>query len=184
VDSLQVLQDKLKLKNLGEGFAVENKRLIEYTGKETTEEMVHVLGDLHKDYNFNIVQIDENSSIIEATKRPTEEIKIVEEIPDLPISERAVGHLLDRISTLHGINLYEITNKDIALDKSFPNGVMLKGFIRDGNIYINTDNSTPNTPIHELMHMFMGGIRFQNPYLYQNLLSTIAKDPALVYKMN
>lgn len=184
VDSLQVLKDKLKLRSLDTGFEVNNKALTEYTGKETPEEIGQALGELHKDYNFKITQVDENTSIIESTKRPTEEPKIIDPIPDLPIAERSVGHLIDRIRDIHGINLYEVTNRDVAMLPDFPGAISFKGFIRNGDVFINVDNATANTPLHEMMHLFMGGVRFQNPYLYQNLLKIALSDQDIIYKMN
>ena len=184
VDSLHILEDKLKFKKLQNGFETTNSKLKEYTGKDSPEEMGQVLGELHKDYNFKVTKIDEDSSIVEAFKRPSTDPKEIDIMPELPIAEGAVGHLMDRIRTIHGINLHEVRNKDVARIPDFPGASMLKGFVRNGDIYINTDNATPDTKIHELMHLFMGGIRYQNPYLYQNLLKFISNDPDLVYKMN
>ena len=183
-DSLEVLKDKLGLTGSKNKFGVQNDRLYEYTGKNNPEEIGQVLGDLHRDYNFTVIDIDGKESILEVEKRPTEDIKFIDPIPNMPIAERAVGHLLDRIRTIHGINIHEVQDKDVATIQDFPNAVMYKGFVRNGEIFVNTDHATPDTNIHELMHIFIGGIRFQNPYLYQNLLEMATKDPELPYKLS
>lgn len=184
VDSLPALKDKLKLKGSDNKYGVTNARLYEYTGKNDPEQIGQVLGELHRDYNFNVIDIDGESSILEIEKRPTEQVRTIDPMPNMPVAERAVGHLLDRIRSIHGINIHEVRDKDVALLEDFPNAIMYKGFIRNGEIFVNTDSATPDTSIHELMHMFMGGVRFQNPYLYENLLKMATTDPEIEYKLS
>lgn len=183
VDSLHYLKDTLKLKDLGSGFGTSTDELYKYTGKDTPEQAAQALGELHKDYNFRVINVGE-TSIIQLEKRPTDDPKEVDILPNLPTSPKAVGHLIDRIKEIHGINIHEVTNRDVALLEDFPGAVFLNGFIRNGEVFVNTDNATPNTELHELMHLFMGGVRFQNPYLYQNLLQISMKHPEIQYRMN
>lgn len=44
-------------------------------------------------------------------------------------------------------------------------------FISNGEIYINTDVATVDAPIHEILHVLVGSIKFQNPQLYESLTS-------------
>jgi hypothetical protein len=46
------------------------------------------------------------------------------------------------------------------------NAANAKGFILNGEVYINTDNCTIDTKVHELMHLFLGSIRMIDPKLY------------------
>jgi len=46
-----------------------------------------------------------------------------------------------------------------------------QAFIYNGDIYINTDNSSIDAPLHEMMHLLIGSIKFTNPSLYSNLVS-------------
>ena len=64
-----------------------------------------------------------------------------------------------------------------ALNLPIPNAPLAKGFIFNGEIFINTDLASADTPIHELMHLMRGSIRFQDPALYQQLLDTVTKSP-------
>jgi hypothetical protein len=41
----------------------------------------------------------------------------------------------------------------------------------NNNIYINTDLATLDSPIHEILHLVLGSIKFQNPKLYTDLVS-------------
>jgi len=45
--------------------------------------------------------------------------------------------------------------------------------VKNGNIYINIENSTMDTKVHELMHIFLGGIRYSNPELYFSLVNQV-----------
>ena len=46
-----------------------------------------------------------------------------------------------------------------------------KIIIYNGNIYINTDIASIDSPLHEIMHLLLGSIKFSNPDLYYNLVS-------------
>jgi hypothetical protein len=43
---------------------------------------------------------------------------------------------------------------------TIPNGYV---FEYDGEIYINVDRASVDTPIHEMMHLLIGSLRFSNP---------------------
>lgn len=182
VDSSVLLKKRLGTKQIGDKHITSMNKLIDYTGRENPLEMQQVLNKLHSDYLFEVIQIDDEVAI-KMKKRPTEAPKEVDPIPDMPLAEQAVGHLIDKINEAHGINIKEVTTREVANFPDFPGAAVLKGFIKNGDVYVNTDNSTPDTKIHELMHMFMGGIRFENPNLYENMLSLISKDKDIKYKM-
>lgn len=183
VDSLPAVKKLLGLKKLGNKYSTTLKALTDFTGKTNKLEMEQTLNKIYKDYNFK-VHIIEDEAIVELEKRPTDELKEINRISETDIAPDAIGHLLDRISDINGIHINEVTTKDVATLENFPGAATLRGFILNGEIYINTDNATPNTKIHELMHMFMGGIRFENPELYKSLINIVLQDKAIAYKMN
>lgn len=183
VDSFTQLKNRLKLNPIGDNYYTSLELVKKYTGKETETEIAQELNKLHKDYNFEINIIDDDV-LIKAQKRPSITPKEIDPISDMPIARRAVSNLLARAQEIHGIKINEVTTKDIATLPDFPGAATLRGFIRNGEIYINTDNATPDTKIHELMHLFMGGIRFENPKLYQDLLNIVLQDENIRYKMN
>ena len=74
------------------------------------------------------------------------------------------------------INIIPITTSEIR-DMNILNAGNVKGFIYNGNIYLNIDNATIDTPIHEMMHLFFGAIRYTDPEIYFNLVNSIEQLP-------
>jgi len=64
---------------------------------------------------------------------------------------------------LYGINIIPISSDD-----SFPglNVNQSKAFIYNGNIYVNIDNATIDSPIHEMLHILLGSMSRYNPSLF------------------
>jgi hypothetical protein len=50
-----------------------------------------------------------------------------------------------------------------------------KSFILNNNIYVNTDLATLDSPIHEILHLLLGSIKFQNPDLYTDLVKVASQ---------
>lgn len=182
VDSSTLLKQRLHIKEIGDNNITDLQTLQDYTGREDPLEMQQMLNRMHRDYNFEVIPVDDEV-VIKMKKRPNEVSKGIDPIENMPVAEQAVGHLIDRINEMHGINIHEVTNKEVANIPGFPGAATLKGFVRNGEVYVNIDNSTPDTRIHELMHLFMGGIRFDNPELYQNLLNIAMKGKNVEYRL-
>jgi hypothetical protein len=77
---------------------------------------------------------------------------------------------------LYGINIIPITADEIQ-ELGISNSSLVKGFVKDGNIYVNIENSTMDTKVHELMHIFLGGVRYTNPELYFSLVNQVEQLP-------
>ena len=52
---------------------------------------------------------------------------------------------------------------------------LTKSFILNNDIYVNTDLATLDSPIHEILHLILGSIKFQNPKLYTDLVKVAAQ---------
>ena len=81
---------------------------------------------------------------------------------------------LNKLASLYGIKFNDITDAELNSDKwkgiiSDPSSV--NAFVYNGQIYINIDRANLDAPIHEMMHLFVGSIRFQNPNLYTQLIN-------------
>jgi len=74
------------------------------------------------------------------------------------------------MSKLYGINIIPVSTEEI---QDIPNAGVVKGFVHNENIYINTDNATIDTPIHEMMHIFLGGVRYSDPNTYFRLVDSV-----------
>lgn len=74
----------------------------------------------------------------------------------------------------YGINITYIDNDEL-IDNVDVNAA--KAFIKNGTIYVNVDNATIDSPIHEMLHLFIGSINFSNPQLFQQLMSIVSDIP-------
>ena len=81
-----------------------------------------------------------------------------------------------------GINIKHMTietmHKEGILDK-VPDANQSHAFIYNGDIYINTDLTSTDAKIHELMHILLGSMRFKNPKLYSELIQSVQNLPNL-----
>ena len=91
-----------------------------------------------------------------------------------------LNNALQKLAKLYGINFNTVTNAELNSDKwrniiSDPSSV--NAFIYNGQIYINLDKASLDAPLHEMMHIFVGSIRFSDPKLYSSLISLAEKFP-------
>ena len=82
------------------------------------------------------------------------------------------NEIIDKLQTLYGINIIPITNAELSRDKwaSITGTKGVKSFIYNGNIYINTDIATVDSPVHEFLHLLFGSMKYQNRALYDQLV--------------
>lgn len=94
-----------------------------------------------------------------------------------------VRQILDAISDksreLYGIDIKTFNEGTVD---SFPE---LKGFdyglknafILNGNIYVNTDYANLDAPVHEMMHLLLGELKFNDGKLYNDVVNTMTELP-------
>ena len=82
------------------------------------------------------------------------------------------NEIIDKLQTLYGINIIPITNAELSQDRwaSITGTKGVKSFIYNGNIYINTDIATVDSPVHEFLHLLFGSMKYQNRTLYDQLV--------------
>lgn len=82
------------------------------------------------------------------------------------------NEIIDKLQTLYGINIIPITNAELSQDRwaSITGTKGIKSFIYNGNIYINTDIATVDSPVHEFLHLLFGSMKYQNRALYDQLV--------------
>lgn len=81
------------------------------------------------------------------------------------------NEIIDKLNTLYGINVIPITNqelKDSDLGKIAGNA---KAFIYNGDIYVNVDIATVDSPVHEFLHILFGSLKYSNRELYNQIVS-------------
>jgi hypothetical protein len=67
---------------------------------------------------------------------------------------------------LHLVYDADLVNEDPSIRNA-------KGFIKNGEIYINADRATDDTVIHEFGHLYLADAKLQHPTEYYQLLSKV-----------
>lgn len=193
VDELRGISTEKYLKNnlrLSKYNGLLNSRLFEYTGKPTILESNIYLNDKFRDLDVSILPLEE-SSIVTIQKRPSEydinPTTTVNQVSDNINSYEVFKNCWETLYTKHGIKTNLITSKELFSDE-FKDIIQYvygkKGFIYNGDIYLNLDNMSVDTPLHELTHLLVGSLRFKNPELYQQLVSSVEQIPGYEYYAN
>lgn len=87
---------------------------------------------------------------------------------------------LNKLASLYGIKFNDVTDAELNSKKwksIIPDVNSVNAFVYNGQIYINIDKANLDAPIHEMMHILVGSIRFQNPKLYTELISLAEQFP-------
>ena len=175
-NSSEYLKSELKVNKYN---GVSNKRLLDFTGSESVQEAVINLNNHYVDSQVKAIDLGE-SSLIEIKQRPDNLSKQIENeyIPDIEFGNDVIITGLNNLRELYGYDFKEVSNYELSQeqwDNLIPGNKVVGAFIYNGDIYINTDNMTPDSKIHEMLHLLVGSIRFTNPQLYQQLLEQTSK---------
>lgn len=170
------LKDKLKV-NQYNGTKIDN--ILEFTGVETLEEANHNLNDQYRDLEVIITPLNKEA-LVDIEHKPTDtNFNITPVTIDQNIDDHLVmSNTLNKLSKLYGINFKTITDAELRSNQwkdLIPDASVVKAFTYNNEIYINIDKYTVDSPVHELMHMLIGSMRFTNPNLYQQLINQIEK---------
>lgn len=177
VNSEEHLLSTLNAKKTKTLTVVDTNNILDLTGKETIEEATVSLNNLYKDLEITLINIGEQT-LIEVKHRPTlfndQQTEYLDNYNPSTVNNRVVLiNMLTKMSKLYGINTHLISTSDI--DNSFPPDVKnAKAFVFNGEVYINTDYAGIDAQIHELLHVFLGGMRFTNPTQYIDLISRMS----------
>ena len=161
------------------------QNIMEFTGAETLEEAIATINNKYKDLETKIIQVGEDA-VINITKRPSEYgfiEKNIEIVNTKNINSPAViQKSLNKLRTLYGINLIPITSAELNSEKwqgVIPEATTTSAFVYQGDIYVNTDIANVEAPTHELLHIFLGAMRFSDNAMYVGLLSHVADSPLI-----
>ena len=186
-NSEQSLRDTFKIK---ENNGVKISDLLEITGKETVEQATIDINNQYRDLEVKILPIVEEA-IVDVAHRPidnnfenlTEEEKILAKAPRdkngnllAPNGYLVLNNALQKLASLYGITFNEITDAELNSEEwsnLIPDAQSVNAFVYNGQIYINMDRANLDAPIHEMFHILVGSMRFENPTLYTNLISSV-----------
>lgn len=80
-----------------------------------------------------------------------------------------ITELIQNVKELSNVKL--VTDQDLVNeDASIRNA---KGFIKNGDIYINIDRATDDTVVHEFSHLYLAAFKEQHPEVYYMILGDI-----------
>lgn len=151
--------------------------ILEFTGATNIEEAVAIINNKYKDLETKLIQIDDEA-IINIKKRPSEygyiEKKVDVNASNVNSPAVIVGSL-NKLRNLYGFNFIEINTDELNSDKW--KGIIVdakttKAFVYNGDVYVNTDLAGIDSKVHELLHIFLGAMRYSDPELYFNIVST------------
>lgn len=184
VDSSKYLKEKFDIKTSRSGTNYSNTQMIlDITGDSTIEEANASINDSHKDLEVKITDIN-GVSLFEIKSRPNEY-----NIGDTPYSitattenQKQCGIIssLEKMRKYYGINIIPITNQNEEFKELNVN--QTKAFVKDGVIYVNIDNMSADSPIHEMLHIFLGSVSRFNPNLFYQLVSSVEELPDYEYR--
>ena len=152
--------------------------ILALTGKETIEEASATLNNVYKDLEITLVNAGD-ITLINVKHRPTyfsdRTVDYKNNFEPNQVNNKIVLiNMLNKMRNAYGINISLITTEDINSSEELSNipGVKsAKAFVFNNNIYLNTDYANIDSSVHELLHIFLGGMRYTNPAQYMNLIS-------------
>lgn len=164
---------------IDENNLAETEEILEYTNTTTPEEaMIKINNQMHQDLEVTISPVG-SLSFVNIKRRPSAyDLKpkpFVEAQEDVSDSKNtmALRLMLDKFKEKYGIDIKYVDSNEIK-DMNIPNAGIVNAFVYNGDIYVNTDVANVKTSlVHELMHIFLGAVRFTNPELYFSLVSSV-----------
>lgn len=179
------LRDSLEL-NKYNSTQIDN--ILQVTGSPDISSSIPVLNDQYRDLEIDITPIQEEA-IVDIVHRPVSNNLNSSQVIIDPNMDNLLtfDKVIRKLDRLYGIKFNEITDSELNSNYwkeriSDPSSV--NAFIYNNQVYINVDKSSVDAPIHELSHILIGSMRFQNPVLYQNLINLSESLPDYQIMMN
>lgn len=186
-NSLEAIKQDLKIT---EDSTSKIEDIINFTGTSDLNKANVIINDKFRDLDVEVIPINktaiidikERPSLFKYKQSPKNDFNFVD-------SQIFIVNSLDKMAKTMGINIKHMTietmRKEGILDK-IPDANQANAFIYNGDIYINTDLTSTDAKIHELMHILLGSMRFKSPELYFELIQSIQdlfnlQDYALKY---
>lgn len=184
-DSRPYLNNSLSVKTIDDTSFVKNDKIFSQTGTTDVKEANIRINNTYRDLEVKLTPSSEVSTI-QVRKRPNKWDNVYEGgiiIDDSTSSSRNVGvfnSILEKLANLYGINFVSITNGELS-SKQWKGVVddakTTNAFVYNGNIYINIDNSSIDAPLHEMLHLFLGSVRYSDPQLYFSMVEAMNELP-------
>ena len=173
-DSSKAISEDL---SLNKDNTTKTENILQATNTNTVEEAVPVLNDKYRDKEIEVLEVGSKSKVYITTRPNTTQNQDGDSSSNNDDYENVnsfafFNEIIDKLQTLYGINIIPITNAELSQDRwaSITGTKGVKSFIYNGNIYINTDIATVDSPVHEFLHLLFGSMKYQNRALYDQLV--------------
>lgn len=181
VDSKPYIEETYDIKD----NVVDTIKLSESLQTSDTGEQIHKLNGIYHDKLIDIEPITDTTANIEILPRPTDNFEEFFPQDYDNVQVNVINGILEDIARYSGLNFKTTNTYEMRNMQDIPNAGITGAFIKDGTIYVNTELLTADSPTHEMLHIFLGGIKFTSPELYNNLLQTVSQlDSYKVYANN
>lgn len=169
-NSEQYVVKSLKINN--DGYtSIENVK--NQTGESEISSINASLNNKYRDLEIEAVDIGDGLLKINIEHKPNG----IDVTPQIELANTnqylILDDVCDKLANLYGINIVPITNSEINENPELLNlkdAQIAKAFIYNNTIYINTDNSTMDSKIHELLHLLFSTMRNIDPNLYYKFI--------------
>lgn len=179
------LDNYLKVRTQSDTKFADTEYILQVTSSSTIEEAIKKINDKYRDLETDIIDSGD-IAIIKTKRRPNQwesvykgGIKIISNLSPTENSAIIID-MLDRLAKFYNIQFKQITNAELTSEQWKDKVIDARGvnaFIYNNDIYINTDNANLDAPVHELMHLLFGSLRFSNPSLYFSMVNTVNNLP-------
>lgn len=173
-------------------------KLPEYQNLRTLEDVQRKMNYMYSDLEISLTKLGEKV-LVNIKRRPSqfrnttiEEYSYdrknrVDRSNSPEVNRALISARLKQMSELYGIKVNLVTSEELSdspILEQVSDAQTAKAFIHNGEIYINTDLATTDSPIHELMHMFLGTVKYTDPRLYYNILESLSSFENFDIKLN
>lgn len=187
VDSLPTFEEQYNARWVDDSIVIKESDL---PVNGSLEQNMQYMNSTYRDYEMSAVQIGDNV-VINPIQRPSFD-RYSDVLPEVDGSveygkNKAVFNVISqKMNELYGIQMEIVNNDDVAkmsVDTGLDFG-QKNGFIYNNTIYINSDIASLDTPVHEMMHMLLGELRFNDFNKYMEMVSSVKELDGFEYMKN
>lgn len=184
-NSKPYIKNALDIKEVEGENVSKNDKILQYTNTSTISDANKKLNNTYRDLEIQITPLTEKS-ILSIKERPSKWKGLYEggiSVDQEVTPQRNVGvlnNILERLANLYGIEFKGISNAELASPEwadKVADAKTTNAFIYNGDIYINTDNMRIDAPLHEMMHLILGSLKFSDPSLYNSTIELMESIP-------
>lgn len=177
-NSLPSMVKDFDMKEYSNGRYTIKSTVLGLESKNMQDEASSRINNEYKDYETRVIFNGENSIVV-PTMRPINSSFInVDDIGKRADTSNMLNSMIAKVNNIYGMNI-KTFNADNEHEMPFYDDPSYMGcknaLIYGGDIYINTDIASVDAPIHEMMHLILGEMKFNDPELYRSMVSQ-AKD--------